>query len=161
MEQVLIASGYDVYLTREEDDVNMSNLDRSTFANEHKADLFIRLHGNSSNDLSLQGIEMFYPSKDNIHVGNLSEPSEKASMYILSELIKTTGANSQGVYALDNMPEHNFSMSPVVTLLPGYMTNREEDELLQTTAYQVKLAEGLKNGLNLYFESLENRQSAK
>ncbi len=161
MEQVLIASGYDVYLTREEDDVNMSNLDRSTFANEHKADLFIRLHGNSGNDLSLQGIEMFYPSKDNIHVGNLSEPSEKASMYILSELIKTTGANSQGVYALDNMPEHNFSMSPVVTLLPGYMTNREEDELLQTTAYQVKLAEGLKNGLNLYFESLENRQSAK
>lgn len=157
IEQVLMTSGYDVYLTRQGHDVNMSNLDRSTFANEHKADLFIRLHGNSSNDLGLQGIKMFYPSKDNIHVGHLSQLSEKASMYMLEELIQTTGANSQGIYAVDNMPEHNFSTSPVVTILPGYMTNREEDVLLKTKAYQLKLAEGLKNGINLYFESLENR----
>ncbi|NLY35864.1 MAG: hypothetical protein GX046_01370, partial [Tissierellia bacterium] len=109
------------------------------------------------NDLGLQGIKMFYPSKDNIHVGHLSQLSEKASMYMLEELIQTTGANSQGIYAVDNMPEHNFSTSPVVTILPGYMTNREEDVLLKTKAYQLKLAEGLKNGINLYFESLENR----
>lgn len=157
MEQVLTASGYEVYLTRQGDDVDLSNLDRSKFANDNKADLFIRLHGNSSDDLRMQGIQMFYPSKDNIHVGNLSQLSEKASIYMHEELIKATGADSQGIYPVDNMPEHNFSASPVVTLLTGYMTNKEEDELLQTKAYQQKIVEGLKNGLNLYFDTLEDR----
>ena len=68
-------------------------------------------------------------------------------------MLKTTGATSQGVLARDNMAEHNFSLSPVTTILMGYMSNKDEDILLQTPEYQQLIAEGIKNGIKAYFEN--------
>ncbi len=153
LKQVLTDAGYQVYLTRETHQVNLSNRERSAFANEMNADLFLRLHANSSKDRSKQGIEILYPSEANPYVGQLSQASAKFANAINDELIKSTGAKSQGVLPRENMAEHNFSKSPVITLLMGYMTNKEEDALLQTPEYQQKIAQGIKNGIEIYFET--------
>lgn len=147
LKQLLVDAGYQVYLTRDRNEINLSNIERSQFSNEMKADLFIRLHGNGSNDSRKSGIEVLYPSEKNEYVGRLSMASGHAATAIHDELLKVTDAKTQGALAKDNMPEHNFSEFPVVTVLYGYMTNQEEDILLQTKEYQQKVAEGLKNGI--------------
>ncbi len=153
LKEMLTSAGYQVYLTRETNQVNMSNIERSAFATEMQADLFLRLHANSSRDSSKQGIEILYPSDKNYYVGNLSLASEKLAIATSDELVKATGAKSQGVVPKENMAEHNFSPCPVITVLVGYMTNKEEDVLLQSKEYQQKISEGIKNGIDTYFET--------
>ncbi len=153
LKQLLLDAGYEVYLTRETSQVNLSNIERTNYANSKEADLFLRLHGNSSKDSKKKGIEIIYPSKNNPYVASLSEASALVSSRIFDEMLKTTGATSQGVLARDNMAEHNFSLSPVTTILMGYMSNKDEDILLQTPEYQQLIAEGIKNGIKAYFEN--------
>lgn len=51
--------GLKVYLTRE-DDRTMSLDDRSAFANNHKADVFLSIHANSAVRPALKGAEVYY-----------------------------------------------------------------------------------------------------
>lgn len=51
--------GAEVFLTRD-DDTFMSLEERTAFANQHKADLFISLHANSSRIHSISGVETYY-----------------------------------------------------------------------------------------------------
>jgi N-acetylmuramoyl-L-alanine amidase len=45
----------------------------------------------------------------------------------------------------------NWSFTPAALVELGYMTNKTEDALLNDPAYQLKLAQGLVNGLCRYF----------
>jgi N-acetylmuramoyl-L-alanine amidase len=51
--------GAEVFLTRD-DDTFIPLEDRTAFANQHKADLFISLHANSSRIHSISGVETYY-----------------------------------------------------------------------------------------------------
>ncbi len=51
--------GAEVFLTRD-DDTFISLEERTAFANQHKADLFISLHANSSRIHSISGVETYY-----------------------------------------------------------------------------------------------------
>jgi N-acetylmuramoyl-L-alanine amidase len=51
--------GIDVVLTREED-VFLSLEERTTFANQHRADLFLSIHANSSSLRSTSGVETYF-----------------------------------------------------------------------------------------------------
>ncbi len=55
-----------VFMTRESD-VFIELKDRATFANQHKADLFVSIHINSHNKKSIKGLELY-------HFGEASDP---------------------------------------------------------------------------------------
>ncbi len=75
----------------------------------------------------------------------------KLSAILHDEMIKATGAESAGVQAMDNMVTLNWSKVPATILELGYMSNEEEDLLLNTEGYQDKLVQGMVNGINRYF----------
>ena len=152
LKEKLITEGYEVVMIRETHDVSLSSKERSDIANASKAELFIRIHANGNSSSKIKGIETIYPSKDNPFVSFLSEASNKIAVLIHDEMIKTTGAESRGVLAVENMTDLNWSKIPVTLVETGYMTNPDEDKLLITGEYQDKLVQGMVNGINLYFQ---------
>ncbi|MBO1264939.1 N-acetylmuramoyl-L-alanine amidase [Proteiniclasticum sp. SCR006] len=148
----LLEEGFEVLLTRTAHDVSISNKERAEMANEAGADVFIRIHANGSENRDKQGIMTIHPSKDNPFVGHLSEESYRLSRDLHDEMVSGTEGKSAGIQAMDNMVGINWSKVPVSIVELGYMSNEEEDLLLQTEAYQAKLVEGLVRGIQKYFE---------
>lgn len=69
-----------VYLTRE-DDRFVSLRERTEFANEVKADLFVSIHINAHNDRDVSGIEVYYLSTAKTDDARATEALENAVVY--------------------------------------------------------------------------------
>lgn len=148
----LVKAGYEVIMTRTTHEVSISNRERAEMANEKGADLFISIHANGSENRNKKGIMTIYPSKENPYVSHLSDEFLKLSTVLHEEMIKASGAESAGIQAMDNMVTLNWSKVPATIVELGYMSNNEEDLLLNTEEYQDKLVVGLVNGINRYLD---------
>ena len=149
----LEAAGYRVGMVRDRHDVDISNQERARIANDMGADLYLRIHANGTGDSSVKGIETFYPSPNNPDIGYLSAPSEKLSKLILHEMANAAGAKARGAIARDDLTGTNFATMPNCLIECGYMSNPEEDRLLNDDAYLNKLADGIVKAINLYYQS--------
>lgn len=155
LRDILETRGYRVIMTRTTQDVNISNIERATIANDNKADAFIRIHADGSSSASLKGMHTIAPlgtSGNTYQVGELRERSYKLSQCVLDGAIAATGATKRKIAEHDNFSGHNWSQVPVTMIEMGYMTNPEEDVLLSQDDYQNKIAEGIANGLDAFFK---------
>lgn len=148
----LIDRGYEVFMVRDTNDVDLSNKERSAMANESGADLFIRIHADSFSDADVNGVSTLYPSADNPYVAQLSSKSLKLSKSILNNIFKLTGAKSRGTIPRDDMTGINWCSIPVTIVEMGFMSNVKEDKLMQTKDYQNKIVIGICDGITSYFD---------
>lgn len=58
-----------------------------------------------------------------------------------------TGAKNRGITGRSDLTGFNFSEIPTVLIEMGFMTNPEEDALLETGEYQDKIVDGIANAL--------------
>ena len=158
LEKELTVRGYEVVMTRTENDVSISNAERAAIANECQADAFIRVHANGSESSSASGIMTICMTPKNPYNGALYEKSYALSACILTQLGAALGKpeSQQTLWQTDTMTGINYSQVPVTIVEMGFMTNLDEDAAMATEEYRQKIAAGIADGVDAYFRQLPN-----
>lgn len=153
--------GYQVVMTREDNDTAISNAQRALLAAEEGSDIYVRIHANGSDDTSVNGALGMSPSPENPYIPQLYEDSYRLTGCILNAYCDRTGFSNLGIQYYDNMTGINWSKVPVTILEMGFMTNQQEDTAMQDPEMQKKMVQGIADGIDDYFsiESSENGES--
>jgi N-acetylmuramoyl-L-alanine amidase len=140
VEQKLKNAGVNVVMTRENDSY-MTLQQRSSLSNQLHADAFISFHYNWSNDPAISGLTDFYY--------NQSKDSSLATE-VLNGVVNATGLKNIGTKFNDLSVLRNNSQ-PSVLIELGFVSNKEEDSVVENAAYNNAVAEGVYLGLLNYF----------
>jgi len=167
---LLETNGWKVFLTRTSD-VLVTNSYRVTFAEMHRADLFISLHFNSTErekttgkrDERTSGLETYcitptaMPStltrgfEDNwseILPNNAFDAQNlQLAVRIHSALLRATGMEDRGVRRSRFDTVLRGQNRPAILIEGGYLSNPAEAKLIESPEYRQKLAEALANAL--------------
>ena len=142
-------AGATVYITRTSNDVDISNIERAQFFNDHKVDLGLRLHCNGSDDAGRYGAFMLVPADKSYPY---YAECIKAAKCILQSYGEATGLSTdRGVTYRSDQTGFNWCDRPVTNIEMGHLTNAEDETLLVDPAFQKKMAQGIFNGIVRYF----------
>lgn len=147
----LAADGYEVIMTREDNETAISNAERASLANDAGADISVRIHANGSENPGSNGALTLIGSSDNPYVGQLYEDSYRLAESILNAYCGSTGMQNLGIQTNDTMTGINWSKIPVVILEMGFMTNEQDDLNMADAVYRQKMVEGIAAGINAYY----------
>ncbi len=146
LKDMLSEHGCHVVLTRMENMVDISNKERAEIANKHKADLFIRLHADGSNDSSVKGFHILTPAEGHAK----HKQSLQASKVIFSAVQRNQSIDTNGISFRSDITGFNWSQVPAVLIELGFMTNTEDDQNLSDPAYLRKLMTHVAEGIVAY-----------
>ncbi|MCQ6282685.1 N-acetylmuramoyl-L-alanine amidase [Bacillus sp. EB600] len=140
VEQKLKNAGANVIMTRT-NDTYISLQQRADLSNHNYADAFISFHYNWTNDPSANGLTDFYyqTSKDT-----------SLAAAILNEVVKTTRLHNIGTRFDDlGVLRNNFQPSTLIEL--GFLSNKQDDAVVESPAYRNNVAQGVYLGLLDYY----------
>ena len=181
--------GYKVYYTRSKDKfINLR--DRTKYANDKAADLFISIHANAAPSktkaATMRGIETFFlspaRSERSKNAAALENKSDIEEMNYFSKQTFLNFLNREKIIASNKLAidvqrevlaraksvsskasdggvrEAPFwvlvgALMPAVLLEVGYITHSDEGELINNSKYQDALANGLADGIDVYFSN--------
>ncbi|SDO58760.1 N-acetylmuramoyl-L-alanine amidase [Paenibacillus sp. yr247] len=149
----LVSRGIEVAMTRESNEVDISNKQRADMANEAGAALAVRIHADGDSSPKTKGFSVLYPSASFAAVKPIAAESHQAAGFILEHLKRATNTAGRGLSARSDLSGFNWSKVPVVLVELGFMTNPEEDELMSEAEYQKKLAVGIADGIEQFLKS--------
>lgn len=144
--------GFKVIMTRETNDVNITNSERAIFANDNNADLVIRIHADGSDDSSITGASLHIPSQDSQYTSKIYPESNECAK-LISLQMKQDGFKVNNIYQRSDLTGFNWSKVPVVLVEMGFMSNPEEDQKMAETSYQEKMMKSVAEGAQAYFEN--------
>ena len=152
LQQELTARGYQVVMIRTTNDCTLSNKERAEVANSSGAEVFLRIHANSSDNPEVSGAMFYAPSPANPYMSaDLINASNALSQTLLTVFCQTTGAVNRGLLQDDTMTGINWCQVPVTIAEMGFMSNPDEDVRMQDPAYQALMVKGFADGIDTYF----------
>lgn len=140
LEQQLRNKGASVTLTRT-DDTFIPLEERANISNSADTTAFISLHYNSSTDQAARGVETFY------YEGGESQTLANS---VQASLINHVNINDRGAKQADFQVLKDNNQTAILIEL-GFISNPEEQGLVQTDGYQDEASKGIIAGLEAYF----------
>ncbi len=147
---LLEKAGATVIMTRQSDvDVfgpNASGVDelgaRANIANSRKADIFLSIHANSFSNPTVNGTATYYYPKSN--------NDSLLAQSIQDSYIQATGLQDRGI-AQANFYVVKHTNMPASLIELAFISNPNEEKLLIDSQFQLKMAQGIFQGLDSFF----------
>jgi len=144
---LLRGAGVRVVMTRTANDgPSMGNIARARIANDAGAGLFLRIHADGSTDPGSRGTHTLHPALRRGWTDDVYSASKRAAGIVQRDLVRALGFPDRGLHERSDFTGFNWSDVPVILVELGFMTNRTDDRLLATAAYQRRAAVGLCRG---------------
>ena len=151
--------GYNVIMTRE-DDISIHDADATTIkaqktsdihnrlklANEHPDAILISIHQNKFQSASSKGMQVFYSSNDAGSKVLADSIQDFTKQNLMQDNERVTKPITKSVYLIYNAKQ------PAVLVECGFLSNREEANLLKDEKYQQQLAFCIFGGLQEYYK---------
>jgi len=188
LREVLTRKGYTVLMTR---DTNrfIPLKERTAFAIQRKADLFLSIHANGSESPKAKGIETYYMSvtstdkaaediaaRENADSGysiqelevllkgiiqqSKIEDSKRLAKHVQQALVQATGAVDRGVKHARFVVLIGTNV-PAILIETGFVSNPTEGRKLTTSAYQHKIANAIAQGIEKFLGKTEEAPLVK
>ncbi len=139
LQRMLVASGANVVMTREGDEYQPLS-SRVKLSNMNRADAFISIHYDSNEQRNLKGITPYY-------YHSFQKPLANAIYYSLQKESGLTIKDTR--YGDYHVLRHNSQ--PSVLLELGYLSNKEEEQIVTSYSYQKSVVAAIYDGLGNYF----------
>ncbi|MED3056513.1 N-acetylmuramoyl-L-alanine amidase [Bacillus thuringiensis] len=153
LKEKLEAKGIQVLMTRTSQDVDISNKERATFANNHKANLFLRLHADGSENPNQSGFAVLTPAEGSPYTKEIYAESLQISQMIVNKMRENQQVKVNGIKFRDDLSGFNWSKVPGVLLELGFMSNHEEDKKLSDPQYVNSLLQSVTDSVDAYRKS--------
>lgn len=154
LQQILTDRGYQVVMTRTDNDTAISNAERAQLATSSGAEITVRVHANGDDSHTASGALTMCPSSSNPYVSNLYDQSNLLSQCILDSYCAATGFSSRGIIYTDDMTGINWSTIPVTIVEMGFMTYESDDLQMADPDFQQTMATGIADGIDAYFSQV-------
>ncbi|MBR6880834.1 MAG: N-acetylmuramoyl-L-alanine amidase [Clostridiales bacterium] len=147
---ILEQCGATVYLTRDTNDVNMSNQERAMFALECNPDIFIRIHADAANDSATSGVKVYVPDSGDYSSRNVAWADEFGKTVAEAEGLEFAGTKQTYMYT-----GLNYANSvPAFQISLGYMSNSDDEALITDEEVQVRSA----NAIAVFCDYMKNNK---
>jgi N-acetylmuramoyl-L-alanine amidase len=153
---LLLRRGYRVAMTRTGDVFrygNGGNIARAQFCNRRHAALMLRIHADGSTNTSLHGFQTLYPAWHKGWTDDIFTRSLKAARLVQAASLRATGAANLGLLKRTDLTGFNWANVPAILVECGFLSNSRERRLLQSSAYEWKVARGLTAGVAAFIPS--------
>ena len=136
----LLMDGHSVFFSHQ-NDLDVPLHERTALANQLKVDLFVSIHANA--------IGHSYNSANGLETFTYSRPqaaTKELAAKVQSSLLLVTGRKDRGVKQGDFAVLRDTHM-PAILVECGFMTHKQEVELLKSAAYRKRCALGICFGI--------------
>ena len=145
--------GFQVVMTRTDNETAISNMERAQYAASQGAEIYVRIHANGDDSHTASGALTMSPSQNNPYIPQLFEQSDRLSRCIIDSYCAATGFQNLGIQYTDTMTGINWSTVPVTILEMGFMTSQNDDLKMNDAEFQKTMVQGIANGIDSYFAS--------
>lgn len=138
--------GYEVKLTRESNDTQLSLEERVAIAEAAEADLFISIHQNTceESESTAAGIETWYCE-------DASGSSKRLAQLVHMGAVEKTQALDRELRQSGELYVIRETSMPACLIETGFLSNKKEREAVCNPEYQDKLESGIAQGIDYYF----------
>lgn len=145
--KLLEENDHQVILTRD-DDTFVTLHDRVNMANNSEAGLYVSVHSNAAHRNKVGGIETYYA------------PNRRSDSYLFANIMQRSmldhlGLTDRGVKS-DNFYVIRNTEMPAVLLEIGFLSNKEEEQLLRETSFREKAAQSIAEGIEEYLNQIHS-----
>lgn len=136
--------GFYVILTRNSD-TYLAKEERVKLANLYMADAYISIHQNSCEDANARGVETWYDGTDE------TRDNKRLAQLIHRYVLKNTQAQERELKGDAQFYVTGRTMMPACLIETGFLSNETERGRLISEEYQEQIAQGIAEGIELYF----------